>query len=228
MGGQGTCQSRKQGEKKKFFFARVDFTFKLVKKRGKEETALRKKDMGQGALKACDFSSLVEAKQREHFPGTREWLFNEVENWLNSNDRTKRVFWLVGGGGTGKSVVSAQLMARKNVRERVMAWHFCRYEKAAENDVRVILQSLAAMLTKTLPGFRVQDLGKARKASTVAEMFDLLLVGPLKRTVNASPCVLLLDALDELPRDSLEAVLQLIADRCGELPSFVKLFLTVN
>jgi len=41
------------------------------------------------------------------------------------------------------------------------------------------------------------------------------------------PCVIVLDAVDELPRDSLQAVLQLIADKFGELPSFVRLFIAV-
>jgi len=43
-----------------------------------------------------------------------------------------------------------------------------------------------------------------------------------------SPCVIVLDAVDELPRDSLQAVLQLIADKFGELPSFVRLFIAVS
>jgi len=39
--------------------------------------------------------------------------------------------------------------------------------------------------------------------------------------------VIVLDAVDELPRDSLQVVLQLIADKFGELPSFVRLFIAV-
>jgi len=40
--------------------------------------------------------------------------------------------------------------------------------------------------------------------------------------------VTVLDAVDELPRDSLEALLQLIADKFGDLPSFVRLFIAVE
>jgi len=40
--------------------------------------------------------------------------------------------------------------------------------------------------------------------------------------------VIVLDAVDELPRDSLEALLKLIADKFGDLPSFVRLFIAVR
>jgi len=73
-------------------------------------------------LKPCDFRELVERKQKEYFQGSREWLFEEVREWVgekrttdgagverntntnntnNTNNNTKRVFWLVGGAGTG-------------------------------------------------------------------------------------------------------------------------------
>jgi len=114
--------------------------------------------------------------------------------------------------------------------------------------------------------------GKAIVAATsVAEMFELLLAAPFRRIAEAkgqakttqgnvngsswdgaeikeeehsrkqqqqhqqqqpplphAPCVIVLDAVDELPRNSLEALLQLIADKFGDLPSFVRLFIAVR
>jgi len=67
----------------------------------------------------------------------------------------KRLCWLVGGAGTGKSVVSAQLLAVDGVREHIKAWHFCRHDHEANSDVKVILQSWAAMLVAGLDGFEV-------------------------------------------------------------------------
>jgi len=120
-------------------------------------------------LKAYDFRQLVEQKQKEHFHGSREWLFEEVRQWVKESSSStppssslstkkpllKRVFWLVGGAGTGKSVVSAQLLATAGIREHIKAWHFCRHNDAVSSDVRVILQSWAAMLTCLLPNFHV-------------------------------------------------------------------------
>jgi len=208
----------------------------------------------------------VERKQREYFQGSREWLFEEVREWVRGetdggvgrNTNPKRVFWLVGGAGTGKSVVSAQLLKTAGIREHIKAWHFCRHDNAAGSDVRVILQSWAAMLTCLLPNFSVGEqgddgVGKAIVAATsVTELFELLLAAPLRRVAEGKgggteikgddhsrkqqqqqqtlhpPCVMVLDAVDELPRDSLEALLQLIADKFGDLPSFVRLFIAVR
>jgi len=181
-------------------------------------------------LKACDFRQLVEQKQKEHFHESREWLFEEVRQWvkegggrgedellsassssasvLSSSSTSKkkkplpkRLFWLVGGAGTGKSVVSAQLLATAGIRAHIKAWHFCRHNDAVSSDVRVILQSWAAMLTCLLPNFRVvvsgstieekdedteeEKVGKALAALNVAEMFDLLIAKPLERVQQA-------------------------------------------
>jgi len=194
-------------------------------------------------LKACDLYDLIEAKQREHFQGSRQWLLDEVREWVKG---PKRLFWLVGGAGTGKSVVSAQLLLTEGVQEHVKAWHFCRHDNAAGNSVRAILQSLAAILTVMLPSFQVEDVAKALSASSVDEMFELLIAAPLKRitqihdgqaqqkagqsvqTPALPPCVIVLDAVDELPPECLDDVLQLITDKFGELPAFVRLFITVS
>jgi hypothetical protein len=47
-------------------------------------------------------------------PGTREWVFADIEKWarLPQGAANRRVFWLRGTGGLGKSVIAAQLVAR--------------------------------------------------------------------------------------------------------------------
>ena len=157
-----------------------------------------KKESLPRLLSACDFHELIEAKQRDYFPGSREWLFEQVREWLlpresspspSSSPSVKRLFYLVGGAGTGKSVVSAQLLRTKGVCEHVKAWHFCRHDNAAGSAVRVILQSWAAMLQQNLPGFNDKflllqeheagEVDKALTAATAEEMFELLIAAPL-------------------------------------------------
>lgn len=180
----------------------------------------------QWTLQVCDLRELIEAKQREYFEGSREWLFDEVRDWVQSEER---LFWLVGGSGTGKSVVSAQLLVTDGIREHIKAWHFCRHDNSAESDPRVILQSWAAMLTTELPGFEVADVGKAMSASSLREMFELLIAEPLKNIQNngtGSPpsCVIfVLDAVDELSRKGADDVSELFTE-FDKLPEFAKLF----
>lgn len=191
-------------------------------------------------LEACDFRELIEIKQRDYFEGSREWLLDEIQTWILSPHQ--RLCWLVGGAGTGKSVVSAQLLAKEGLREYIKAWHFCRHDNAAESDVRVILQSWAAMLTAGVNGFEVADVGKALGSATASELFNMLIARPLKNLARDStekktadtpckmdkPCVIVFDALDELPRDSVNEVLQLLAEEFDKLPPFIRLFVAVN
>ena len=64
-----------------------------------------------GVAEALDFSAIVNEKRGQHLPGTREWVFEAVLRWRTDPDSAK-LFWLLGGGGTGKSVAAAELLAR--------------------------------------------------------------------------------------------------------------------
>ena len=64
-----------------------------------------------GVAEALDFSAIISEKRGQHFAGTHEWVFDAVEKWRVDQDAAK-LFWLVGGGGTGKSVAAAELPFR--------------------------------------------------------------------------------------------------------------------
>lgn len=92
----------------------------------------------------------------------------------------------------------------------------------------MILKSWSAMLSKRFhPSFKVGEL-KTKTVPSTKELFEQLIALPLKNmdTPPLSPCVIVLDALDELPSDSLVPVLDLIADVFESLPSFMRLFVT--
>ena len=73
-----------------------------------------------GVAEALDFSAIIAEKRGQHLPGTREWVFDAVEKWRVEQDAAK-LFWLVGGGGTGKSVAAAELLARLLNKENVLS-----------------------------------------------------------------------------------------------------------
>ena len=75
---------------------------------------------------ALDFSAIINEKRGQHLPGTREWVFEAVLRWRTDADSAK-LFWLVGGGGTGKSVAAAELLARLLDKQNAAAWHFCKH-----------------------------------------------------------------------------------------------------
>ena len=105
-----------------------------------------------GVAEALDFSAIIAEKRGQHLPGTREWVFEAVMRWRTDPDSAK-LFWLVGGGGTGKSVAAAELLARLLDKENVAAWHFCKHTEPARS-APVLLRSLAGMLCATVEGLR--------------------------------------------------------------------------
>ena len=74
-------------------------------------------------VQALDFSAIIADKRGQHLAGTREWVFDAVEKWRVDTDAAK-LFWLVGGGGTGKSVAAAEMLARLLDKQNAAAWHF--------------------------------------------------------------------------------------------------------
>ncbi|CAH0369639.1 unnamed protein product [Pelagomonas calceolata] len=179
---------------------------------------------------ALDFSAIVNEKRGQHLPGTREWVFEAVLRWRTDADSAK-LFWLVGGGGTGKSVAAAELLARLLDKQNAAAWHFCKHTEPGRSAPAVLLRSLAGMLCATVEGFE-----DALKESTgvetenVDELFEALVAKPL-RSVEAprgadDALVLIIDALDELPRDALKPVLSLLANELKTLPSWIKIVAT--
>ena len=106
----------------------------------------------RSGVAALDFSAIVNEKRGQHLPGTREWVFEAVLRWRTDADSAK-LFWLVGGGGTGKSVAAAELLARLLDKQNAAAWHFCKHTEPARSAPAVLLRSLAGMLCATVKGF---------------------------------------------------------------------------
>ena len=74
-------------------------------------------------VEALDFSAIVEDKRGQHLRGTREWVFEAVDKWRR-DAAAPQLFWLAGGGGTGKSVASWVEIIRRFLDERREAAHF--------------------------------------------------------------------------------------------------------
>ena len=183
-----------------------------------------------GVAEALDFSAIIADKRQQHLKGTREWVFDTVEKWRVDPDAAQ-LFWLVGGGGTGKSVAAAELLARLLDKENAAAWHFCKHTEPARSAPAVLLRSLAGMLCATVAGFEDALTETADvKTDKVDELFEALIAKPLQ-SVEAprgadNALVLIIDALDELPRDALKPVLSLLSTELKELPPWIKIVAT--
>jgi hypothetical protein len=184
-----------------------------------------------GVAEALDFSAIISEKRGQHLQGTREWVFDAVEKWRVDTDAAK-LFWLVGGGGTGKSVAAAELLARLLDKQNAAAWHFCKHTEPARSAPAALLRSLAGMLCATVDGFEdaLREGGSDNATDKVDELFQALIAEPLQNVEAPrgadDALVLIVDALDELPRDALQPVLSLLANELKTLPPWIKLVVT--
>ena len=190
-----------------------------------------------GKLNAHDFTTIYIEKQAAHLEGTREWAFTEIFQWLDAS-ASPQLFWLVGGGGTGKSVLGAELLRRAAASGRAAAWHFCRHTEKSKSEPVALLKSVATMLCHTIDGFLAalgKEAARGRAAlddaldSDDAELlFDLLLSKPLQALAppKGGARFILIDALDELPPEAQQPLLSLLTSQLHALPSWLRLFVT--
>ena len=172
-----------------------------------------------------DFSDFWHEKLVSQQAGTREWAFAEIIAWVNSTD-APQLFWLMGGGGTGKSVLTAALLDR--IFDQVVAWHFCRHDNPQQSAPASVLRSLAAMLLHRIPGY-TEALGEVSVADMTdpKELFATLFEVPLNKvTQPEKPLLIILDALDELPKDGQKPLLNVIAAQLSKLPKWLRIFTT--
>jgi hypothetical protein len=106
-------------------------------------------------------------KKIAHLQGTREWAFTEILNWWLDDPASPQLFWLTGGGGTGKSMLRSELLDR--VIKHTVAWH----DIPAQSAPGSLLCSLAAMLAHRLPGYKEKLEAKGVPGGAVHDPVEL-------------------------------------------------------
>ena len=141
----------------------------------------------------------------------------------------RHVFWLNGLAGTGKSTI-AQTFAEMAAGTGILgASFFCSRDYLDRKELKHIFPTLAYQLACRYPEFRShiiqvikQDPSVAQN-SLISQLKDLV-VDPLSST--NTPCVIVIDALDECVDDQpSSAILSVLGRLVKQLP-FVKFFIT--
>ena len=197
----------------------------------KDFSALRK-------LVRINFRGDVDFHSRRWHPGTREWIFSEVDEWLNSNTSGSRVLVITGSPGMGKTVIAAQLSKRMERSGNLAAFHFCHHGNSRHNNPKLMLQSLACSLCDVLPEYKQAlaqqllynvGLDFSLDEMTVEELFTLLLQEPLNAISEPSKSYLgIIDAVDEAEHSSRNELLDAIAAEFGKLPVWLKFLITTR
>ena len=204
----------------------------------------------QSRLTAIDFERDV-TRLTQDFTG-RDWFFGQVDQWLHAQE--PRFFILTGEPGVGKSAIAARLT---QVRNDIVAYHFCIAGRSSTVRPATVFRSIAAQLGKSLPGYGVAlantikpihlsvqvdiDVQKMTggeitgvviehlHASNVEEEMDILLRAPLAiLPAPSSPALILVDSLDESVTYQGDVNLVTLLAKVSDLPSWVRFLCTTR
>ncbi|CEL08493.1 hypothetical protein ASPCAL11642 [Aspergillus calidoustus] len=154
------------------------------------------------------------------YPGTRVDLLRQVRDWANNPDG-KRIFWLSGSAGTGKSTISRTLAHSFHEDNQLEASFFFKKGEAGRADAAGLFSTIASQLAINIPATARYIQRAVEAAPSIAdkmlrEQFNMLIVQPTLRVFEKapfdSPRVIVLDALDECSSQDMEAILWTFRD----------------
>ena len=187
-------------------------------------------------LAKSEFKGDIEYYVERFQEGTREWVFNKVQNWLDDRNSPNRVMVISANAGMGKSVISAVVCKRMQEAGRLLGSHFCQHNNTSYRNPQLMLQSLACHLAHALPEYKQalvnklsRNLGKDLNTMDVWELFALLFKEPLSIVANPERnMVMVIDGLDESEFQERNELLDVIANHFCKLPPWIRFLCTTR
>jgi WD40 repeat protein len=154
----------------------------------------------------------------------REWIERDVHKWLASG---RKVFWITGTEGVGKSAIAAWLFSR----HAGWIFHNFRYGHTDRTDPRKALFTVAWQLTTHVPEYRDRvnrlDLDDLQRQENLATIFERLFKAQLfSLDKPAAPIVVILDAIDEATADGRNPLAAMLGKELTETPDWFRVLLT--
>jgi len=160
--------------------------------------------------------------------GTRRDVLSRLECWLD-DEQDKRVFWLNGLAGTGKSAIAQTFAEMSFADGKLGASFFCSRNFSDRSNLQKIFPTLAFQLAHRYPRFRekllpVLTASPDVEGDSLCSQMEKLIIGPLK--TNQTPTLIIIDALDECEdKESASAILSILSRYVDQIP-YVKFFIT--
>ena len=187
-------------------------------------------------LTKSEFRGDIEYYVERFQEGTRQWVFDRVQNWLDDRSSQNRVMVISGNAGMGKSVISAVICKRMQEATRLSGSHFCQYKNVRFSKPQLMIQSLACHLSHALPEYKQvlvkqlsRNMGEDLNNMGVEELFALLFKEPLSSVGDPGRNMLMvIDGLDESEYKGRNELLDVIANQFCKLPIWIRFLVTTR
>ena len=187
-------------------------------------------------LVKSEFSEDIDYYLKSFQEGTREWVFDRVQNWLDDRSSQNRVMVISGNAGMGKSVISAVICKRMQEAGRLSGSHFCQYNNVRYRKPQSMIQSLACHLSHTLPEYKralvkqlSRNVGTDLNNMGVEELIALLFKEPFSAVGDPGRNMLMvIDGLDESEYQGRNELLDVIANQFCKLPIWIRFLVTTR
>ena len=217
----------------------VEAALKEVKETVKSLRDGRNKDMSEEVLQKLaksEFRGDIEHYAERFQEGTREWVFDRVQNWLYERSSQNRVMVISGNAGMGKSVIAAVTCKRMQEAGRLSGSHFCQYNNVRYCKPQLMIQSLACHLSRAMPEYKQalveqlsRNLGTDLNNMGVEELFALLFKEPLSAVGDPGRNMLMvIDGLDESEYQGRNELLDVVANQFCKLPIWIRFLVTTR
>ena len=187
-------------------------------------------------LTKSEFSGDIEYYVQRFQEGTREWVFDRVQNWLDDRSSQNRVMVISGNAGMGKSVIAAVICKRMQEAGRLSGSHFCQYNNVRYCKPQLMIQSLTCHFSHALPEYKQalveqlsRNLGTDLNNMGVEELFAVLFKEPLSAVGDPRRNMLMvIDGLDESEYQGRNELLDVIANQFCKLPIWIRFLVTTR
>ena len=181
------------------------------------------------------YNSSTEGGLSRCLPNTRTDLLEQINSWA-ADPTGKRIFWLCGKAGTGKSTISRTVAQELDGKRLLGASFFFKRGRAERSHAKLLFPTIARQLADLLPEITPGIAASLDKDSLLCDkyltlQFEQLLLQPLQSVAPANllsaGVVLVIDALDECSDSgNVKAILCLLS-RLGESHSLrLRIFVT--
>lgn len=179
------------------------------------------------ALKVNITISKQQKLLREEFVG-RQWLAEEVQNWLENDNRSRMLIY--GVPGSGKSAFAANF---SNFSVDVVAEMFFEWDNQTSADTDTVIRQLAYHLAGSLPDYRrmlcdliANDKNNEKRLETLhnAALFDWLILDPITCCIdgNRDKALVIIDGLDE----TTDEIAHLLFNKAAAFPEWIRFLFT--